>query len=331
MMVTKMAYFQWILILLVAVLFWRGNSETWSKEVPSSTVSEERELGTRIVFKWQSYPVWSMTISSRSKMLVAKTTKPYNFGKPKRKDIFTRGWNRSRMNKTMISTKKSIVMSKMMSKMKSPMMNKNKGKSMSKKRKRSSSKGVHPKKIIYRRRPNKEYGNGKGKGRSSSKLSRRPTRPTRRPPYRSPTVSPIPRPTPDSDPDISTDFSSATTETPLLLFALAKEGTEVVVDLSLPKGNRVDELYIVRGENVVPGSSCPPVGGSLIPINRRRRTASVPLDGMSSIVALCVDGVTVAQSYYVFESPAAVGGGEVVSEYSFMRNELFVQPCILIL
>eukprot|EP00977_Amphora_coffeiformis_P018172 scaffold6270_cov162-Amphora_coffeaeformis.AAC.9 len=318
-----MAHFQWILLVLAMVL-WHGRSEAWSNEDTSSHVPQERELETRIVYyKWQSHPFWSMMVPSRSKTVVTKTTriKPYNIGRPKRKDIFSRGGggNRSKMSRTAMSTTKS--------KNKSSMMSKKQSKRMNKKRNHSSRKGVPPKRN-YRRRPSKGNGIGKGKGRSPSKpTSRRPTRPTRRPPYRKPTMSPVPRPTPDSDPDISTDFSSATAETPLLLFALAKEGTEVVVDLSLPNNNQVDELYIVRGENVVPGSSCPPAGGSLVStINRQRRTASVPLDGMSSIVALCVDDAVVAQSYYVFESPDDVGGDGVVSMHILQGTNFFVRP-----
>ena len=218
----------------------------------------------------------------------------------------------SRMNKTM--------MSKMKNKSKGKSMSMSKKKKESKKQKHSSGKGINPMKMYYRRRPGKGNGYGKGRVRSPSKPSRRPTRPTHRPPYQAPTMSPVPGPIQDRNQEITTDFSSATTGTPLLLFALAEEGTEVVVNLSLPKNNRMKELYIVRDEDVLPGSFCPPTGGSLIFINRRRTTVSISLDGKSSIVALCIDKIVVAQSYYVFEAPAIIGEGDEVSVYLYQTS-----------
>ena len=276
MMVIKAQY--QLILLLLATLLLRSSGALSNKDASSAV--PDRELGTRVVYKWQSHPGWNM-VPSRSEM-VPKTTKTKPYSRPKRKNVF----NTSEMSKTMMSTKKSKSMSK------------KHDSSMSYKKRQRYHKGKP--KMFY---PGPSKGKGKGTVRPPPRPTRPPPRPTRRPPYRKPTPSP----------EISTDFSLATVDNPLVLFALAETGTEVVVDLSLPNNNRVDELYIVRDENVVPGSNCPPVGGSLVPINRQRRTASVPLNGIDSVVALCVGGVVVAQSYYVFEAQADVGGGDEVS------------------
>lgn len=176
------------------------------------------------------------------------------------------------------------------------MWQKSKSSMMTSKSKQHHSPSYRPKK--RRHRPKVFYPRPR-KGKSAARPRGQPTR---RPPYRRP-----------DSPTIPTDFATATAEDPIVLFALARAGTQVVVDLSLPNNNQADALYIVRGNNVEPGSSCPPVGGSPVPIDRRSRTANVRLTGMDSIIALCVDRRVVAQSYFVFETQEDVGGGDEVS------------------
>lgn len=103
-------------------------------------------------------------------------------------------------------------------------------------------------------------------------------------------------------PTISTDFSAASSgDDPLVIFSLAEAYTHVLVDLKLQNAGKYDnKAYLLEYQNVEPGSACPPFGGHLLSTQGRTR-ASVYLGGVNSAIALCVDGVVSAVSFYVFE------------------------------
>eukprot|EP00977_Amphora_coffeiformis_P001313 scaffold272_cov160-Amphora_coffeaeformis.AAC.4 len=103
---------------------------------------------------------------------------------------------------------------------------------------------------------------------------------------------------------VSADVSAATAENPIVLFSLAQEGGQIVVDLTLPNEQQVDGLYLVQGSDLQPGAPCPPAtsGSSTeVPLTPGQETIRVSL-AADTIVALCIDGFVVAQQYSIFET-----------------------------
>lgn len=90
------------------------------------------------------------------------------------------------------------------------------------------------------------------------------------------------------------------------------------VELVLPSIERRDaEIIAVQGSNVQPGSECSLAQASWT-LNVTPGEGSLALsledDGVDTIIALCIDNVIVAQSYYLFKTQGSIryaSGGEV--------------------
>ena len=118
------------------------------------------------------------------------------------------------------------------------------------------------------------------------------------------------RPTHPRSTLVAADLSAATAESPIVLFALASEGSRIVVDLTLPNEQQVNDLYLVRESNVQPGSLCPPTNGRPVQSSPGQDIVRVSLT-TDTVVALCIDGFVVAQHYSIFETFDDLDGDKV--------------------
>lgn len=102
---------------------------------------------------------------------------------------------------------------------------------------------------------------------------------------------------------VATDFSPASFDDPLVLFTIVPSNVALKINLALPeKAMDEQELFIVQGRDLVPGSQCPPPGvGVKTAAGESSHVLSID-DRVDTIVALCSQNVIVAQSYYVFTS-----------------------------
>lgn len=133
--------------------------------------------------------------------------------------------------------------------------------------------------------------------------------PYRKPGDRAPVPSPFLRPPYRQPTTVSAELPLGTADDPLFDFVILQQDALAYVDLLVP--DQVDQVYVIREQDVEPGSRCPPSGAIPFPVFGRS-TVRIPLYSRDAVVALCVDGFVVSQSYFLFESFADVGGTDEV-------------------
>ena len=101
---------------------------------------------------------------------------------------------------------------------------------------------------------------------------------------------------------LTADFSSATTQNPIVLFQVLPSHSSVEVDIRLPANAQETEIYMVKGQNVEPESSCDMEEGSLISTSGSTAMMVFLDDGIDTIVVLCAQNIVIGQSYFIFKS-----------------------------
>ena len=98
-----------------------------------------------------------------------------------------------------------------------------------------------------------------------------------------------------------------------MYLAVAEVDTRVLVDVTLPRpqpGGVSPEIYIVENRDVGRGSVCPPATGRELLIAPGQVFVSTGLtDNTDSVLAVCIDSIVVALSYFAFETSDSISGG----------------------
>jgi hypothetical protein len=96
---------------------------------------------------------------------------------------------------------------------------------------------------------------------------------------------------------VTADFSTATSENPINLFAVS-EGVGEESDVLVIASDPTVEVYVVSAGGDDGSSTCPPQGGTLVPL--ADNSVVIPINGIDTIIILCSGGMVIGRCYHRF-------------------------------